>query len=173
MPLSVLSYISIFGLSGIVVNDSIVLVSRIDERAADEGIFEAIVGGAKDRLRAIILTSITTIGGLLPLMFETSVQAQFLIPMAVTVVFGLAFSTFLLLFFVPALVAMQADIGLGWRLMFFDRRFSGDGPPLHLQNKCRRRLGQEGAEALRPFQQNQPIAQSLFKAPIQGLLRLA
>ena len=128
MPLSVLSYISIFGLSGIVVNDSIVLVSRIDERAQEEGIYEAIVGGTKDRLRAIILTSVTTIGGLLPLMFETSVQAQFLIPMAVTVVFGLAFSTFLLLFFVPALVAMQGDLGLMGRLMFFDRVPTDDGP---------------------------------------------
>ena len=128
MPLSLLSAMSIFGLSGIVVNDAIVLVSRIDERAEDEGIYEAIIGAAKDRLRAIILTSVTTIGGLLPLMFETSVQAQFLIPMAVTVVFGLAFSTFLLLFFVPALVAFQADFGLGWRLMFFDRIWPDDDP---------------------------------------------
>ena len=128
MPLSILSYISIFGLSGIVVNDSIVLVSRIDERAEQQGIYAAIVDGAKDRLRAIVLTSVTTIGGLLPLMFETSVQAQFLIPMAVTVIFGLAFSTFLLLFFVPALVAIQADIGLAWRLMFFDRLSPGCGP---------------------------------------------
>lgn len=112
MSMSLLSYISIFGLSGIVVNDSIVLVSRIDERAEKgEGIYTAIVGAAGDRLRAVILTSLTTIGGLLPLMFETSLQAQFLIPMAVTVVFGLAFSTVLILVFVPAMIGVQADLG--------------------------------------------------------------
>ncbi len=122
MPLAILSYISIFGLSGIVVNDSIVLISRVDERAEEQPIYEAIVGAAKDRLRAVILTSLTTIGGLLPLMFETSVQAQFLIPMAVTIVFGLGVSTILILLFVPALVGIQADIGLAWRLMFFSRQ---------------------------------------------------
>ena len=112
MPLSVLSYVSIFGLSGIVVNDSIVLVSRIDERTGNgEGIFEAIIGAAKDRLRAIILTSITTIGGLLPLMFETSVQAQFLIPMAVTIVFGLAFSTLFIAIFCARLSRDSGGFG--------------------------------------------------------------
>lgn len=130
MPLAILSYISIFGLSGIVVNDSIVLISRVDERAEEQPIYEAIVGAAKDRLRAVILTSLTTIGGLLPLMFETSVQAQFLIPMAVTIVFGLGVSTILILLFVPALVAIQADIGLAWRLMFFGRRSLDTAPPL-------------------------------------------
>ncbi|MDA0655351.1 MAG: efflux RND transporter permease subunit, partial [Proteobacteria bacterium] len=93
--LTVLSLIAMVGLSGIVVNDSIILVRTIDERiAAGEPVFEAIIDGTKDRLRAVILTSATTIGGLTPLLFETSLQARFLIPMAVTIIFGLMVTTF-------------------------------------------------------------------------------
>ncbi len=93
------------------VNDSITLVSTIDERlAAGKPHMGAIIDGACDRLRAVILTSATTIGGLLPLMFERSLQAQFLIPMALTMIFGLLFTTLLVLFVVPALIAVQDDI---------------------------------------------------------------
>ena len=66
---------------------------------------EAIVEAACQRLRAVLLTSLTTIAGLLPLLFETSLQAQFLIPMAVSISFGLAFATFLVLLLVPSLLA--------------------------------------------------------------------
>ncbi|MEC8205099.1 MAG: efflux RND transporter permease subunit, partial [Pseudomonadota bacterium] len=69
----------------------------------------AIINGACDRLRAVILTSATTIGGLLPLMFERSLQAQFLIPMALTMIFGLMFTTLLVLFVIPALISIQED----------------------------------------------------------------
>jgi multidrug efflux pump subunit AcrB len=110
--LTILSMIALIGLSGIVVNDSIILVSTIDERlAAGESRTKAIIDGACDRLRAVILTSATTIGGLLPLMFERSLQAQFLIPMALTMIFGLLFTTLLVLFVVPALIAVQDDFG--------------------------------------------------------------
>jgi multidrug efflux pump subunit AcrB len=103
---------ALIGLSGIVINDSIILVSRIDERIRDgETIEDAIVGGTRDRLRAVILTSATTMGGLTPLLFERSLQAQFLIPMAVTMVFGLMVTTLLVLFVVPALIRAQSDIG--------------------------------------------------------------
>lgn len=110
--LSILSIMALIGLSGIVINDSIILVSRIDERVGDgDTIEDAIVGGAQDRLRAVILTSATTMGGLTPLLFERSLQAQFLIPMAVTMVFGLMVTTLLVLFVVPALIRAQSDIG--------------------------------------------------------------
>ncbi|MCP4328037.1 MAG: efflux RND transporter permease subunit [Alphaproteobacteria bacterium] len=110
--LTILSMIALVGLSGIVVNDSIILVSTIDERlASGEDAFQAIVDGTCDRLRAVILTSATTIGGLTPLLFETSLQAQFLIPMAVTLVFGLLGTTLLVLFVVPALIGIQSDFG--------------------------------------------------------------
>ena len=107
---SILSLMALIGLSGIVVNDSIILVSAIDERIGDgEPIHDAIMNGACTRLRAVILTSATTMGGLTPLLFETSLQAQFLIPMAVTLVFGLMVTTFLVLLVVPALISVQND----------------------------------------------------------------
>ena len=110
--LTILSLVALLGLSGILVNDSIILVSTIEERIkAGESRHEAIVGGARDRLRAVILTSLTTIGGLLPLMFETDLQARFMIPMAVTIVFGLLLATILVLVLVPALVGIQDDAG--------------------------------------------------------------
>ncbi len=108
--LTILSIIGLVGLSGIVVNDSIILVSTIDERlASGESVYEAITQGACDRLRAVILTSLATIGGLLPLLAETDQQAQFLKPMALTFVFGLMVTTLLVLFVIPALIAIQHD----------------------------------------------------------------
>lgn len=110
--LTIMSMVALIGLSGIVVNDSIILVSTIDERIANgQPVLDAIADGARDRLRAVILTSATTIGGILPLIFETDLQAQFLIPMAVTLAFGLMVATFMVLIVVPALIAVQTDFG--------------------------------------------------------------
>ena len=109
--LTILSLIALLGLSGILVNDSIILVTTIDQRiATGEPLHEAIVGGSQDRLRAVLVTSLTTIGGLLPLLFETDLQARFMIPMAVTIVFGLMVATVLVLLVVPALLGVQEDI---------------------------------------------------------------
>lgn len=108
--LTILSFIGLLGLAGILVNDSIILVARLEERAgAGDTLGEAAVGASRDRLRAVLLTSLTTIGGLLPLLYETSLQAQFLLPMAITIVFGLAMTTLLVLFLVPALVGIGDD----------------------------------------------------------------
>ena len=111
VDLTILSIFAILGLSGIVINDSIVLVTTIDERLRNESRIDALENGSCDRLRAVLLTSATTIGGLMPLLFETSLQAQFLIPMALTLVFGLALSTFVVLLLVPALIMIQGDVG--------------------------------------------------------------
>lgn len=108
--LTIMSLVTLIGLSGIVINDSIILVTTIDERRRGQTLREAIIDGTCDRLRAIILTSATTIGGLTPLMFERSLQAQFLIPMALTIVFGLAVATVLVLVVVPALIAVLDDL---------------------------------------------------------------
>jgi len=109
--ISVLSLVALLGLSGIVINDSIILVRAIQIRLkANEQLFDAIINGTRDRLRAVILTSVTTMFGLLPLLFETSLQAQFLKPMAVTIVFGLMGSTFIVLVLVPVLLAIQGDL---------------------------------------------------------------
>ncbi len=71
---------------------------------------EAVIEGTKDRLRPVCLTTITTVGGLTPLLFETSMQAQFVQPMAATIVFGMLVSPFLVLIFVPSLLWMGDDI---------------------------------------------------------------
>ncbi len=109
--LTVLSIIGMIGLSGIVINDSIVLIVAIEDRE-EEGkpALQAIEDGACDRFRAVMLTTLTTISGLLPLCFETSLQAQFLIPVALTIVAGLAVASFLILFVVPAMLAIGHDL---------------------------------------------------------------
>ena len=107
MNLTILSMFGFFGLSGIVVNDSIILVifyRQIRDRGM--AIDEALVEAACQRLRAVLLTSMTTIAGLTPLLFETSRQAQFLIPMAVSIAFGLAFATLLILLVIPAMLSI-------------------------------------------------------------------
>ncbi len=109
--LTMLSLVGLLGLSGVIINDAIILVSRADERmAAGEAMREAASGAARDRLRAVLLTSLTTIGGLTPLIFETSIQAQFLLPMAITIVFGLAVATLLVLLLLPVVYSILADI---------------------------------------------------------------
>ena len=125
--LTILSLIGLLGLAGILVNDSIILVTRMEERiAAGEDLETAATGASRDRLRAVLLTSLTTIGGLIPLMFEKSLQAQFLLPMAITIVFGLALATLLVLFLVPALIGVGDDIGRAAQLIFGSGRTSAD-----------------------------------------------
>jgi multidrug efflux pump subunit AcrB len=110
MNLTILSMFGFFGLSGIVVNDSIILVMFYRQsRARGMAIDAALVEAACQRLRAVLLTSLTTIAGLMPLLFETSRQAQFLIPMAVSIAFGLAFATLLILLVIPAMLSIYED----------------------------------------------------------------
>jgi len=102
IDLTILSMFGLFGLSGIVVNDSIVLVEFYrHQREKGVAVKEALINAACLRLRAILLTSLTTIGGLSTLMMEKSLQAQFLIPMATSITFGLAFTTVLALLWLP------------------------------------------------------------------------
>ncbi len=107
MDLTVLSLFGFFGLSGIVINDSIVLITFYQKlRSEGMKVLEAIEEAACQRLRAVLLTSLTTIAGLTPILFETSLQAKFLIPMATSLVFGLAFGTALILLVVPAVLVL-------------------------------------------------------------------
>ncbi len=131
--LTILSMFGLLGLAGILVNDSIILVSRIDDRLLDgQSLEDAAIGASGDRFRAVLLTSLTTIGGLGPLLFETSRQAQFLLPMAITIVFGLAVATAFVLFLVPALIGIGGDIaatGRGLKRWYLGpRRLGGTIP---------------------------------------------
>lgn len=110
IDLTILSLFGFFGLSGIVVNDSIILVSFYQRlRETGMGVNEALSEAAVQRVRAVLLTSLTTIAGLLPLLFETSLQAQFLIPMATSIAFGLLFSTVLILLVIPAMLSIYEN----------------------------------------------------------------
>ncbi len=112
LPITFLSLIGMVGLSGIVVNDSLILVSFINEtrRSNRHGLFEAVVEAGRRRFRPILLTSVTTVLGLFPLMLETSFQAQFLIPMAISISFGLALATVLTLLLLPCFYLVLEDL---------------------------------------------------------------
>ena len=109
---TIVSVFGIVALSGIVVNDSLILIDFIN-RALREGadISHAVVESGKARFRPVLLTSVTTIAGLFPLLLERSFQAQFLIPMAVSICFGLLAATVLTLLYVPALYLIVRDVG--------------------------------------------------------------
>ena len=110
IPLSMFSVVGLIGMVGIIINDSIVLVTTVDEYAEDRGLVPAIIDGTVDRLRPVMLTTMTTVLGLMPLLYEGSNQAEFLKPTVVTLVFGLAFGMVLVLLVVPSVMAMQADV---------------------------------------------------------------
>jgi multidrug efflux pump subunit AcrB len=111
MPLSMLSYFGMLALSGVVVNDSLVLVDYINrKRRQGVPIFQAVNEAGAARFRAIILTSITTFAGLFPLIRMESTQAQFLIPMAVSLGYGILFATFITLFLIPINYLILEDL---------------------------------------------------------------
>jgi multidrug efflux pump subunit AcrB len=111
--LTMMSLFGIVALTGVVVNDAIVLIERINENLAKGmAFFEAIIKGGARRFRAIFLTTISTVGGLLPLIAETDLQAKFLIPMAVSLAAGVMFATVLTLVLVPSLLAILNDMRL-------------------------------------------------------------
>ncbi|MEM6888371.1 MAG: efflux RND transporter permease subunit [Pseudomonadota bacterium] len=110
VPLSMFTVVGLLGMTGIIINDSIVLITTIDEYAADRGLIPSIIDGASDRLRPVLLTTLTTVLGMTPLLYETSIQALFLKPTVITLVYGLGFGMFLVLLVVPALLAVQHDL---------------------------------------------------------------
>ena len=119
MSLSVMSYMGMLALIGVVVNDSLVLVDWVNrQRAKGIELFDAVKGAGLARFRAVILTSLTTFFGLIPLIFETSTQAQFLIPMAVSLGYGILFATIVTLILIPVNYLVLEDIK---RLFGFSR----------------------------------------------------
>jgi multidrug efflux pump subunit AcrB len=113
------SFLSAFGIlavAGIVVNNAIVMIDYINQhRAAGMDRFEAVVGSGTKRFRPILLTSLTTFVGLVPTMLDRSVQGQFLIPMAVSLAFGILFSTVITLFLIPSFYLITESIMDRWK----------------------------------------------------------
>jgi multidrug efflux pump subunit AcrB len=111
MPLSFFSFFGMLALTGVVVNDSLVLVDYVNRRRREGvALFEAVTAAGAARFRPILLTSLTTFAGLMPLIFEQSTQAQFLIPMAVSLGFGILFATFITLLLVPINYLVLEDL---------------------------------------------------------------
>lgn len=109
--ISLLSMMGIIALIGIMVNDALVFIAAFNDKIREGVDFEtALYTTGQTRFRPILLTTVTTVAGLMPLMLEKSVQAQFLIPMAISVAFGLIFSTFILLIMIPALLVITNRI---------------------------------------------------------------
>jgi multidrug efflux pump subunit AcrB len=108
--LSLMSMMGLVALSGVVVNDSLVMITAVNEaRQRGAGVWEAVRAGATRRFRPILLTSLTTFLGLAPMILETSMQARFLIPMALSLGFGVLFATMITLFIVPSLYLALED----------------------------------------------------------------
>ncbi|MDR1384890.1 MAG: efflux RND transporter permease subunit [Planctomycetaceae bacterium] len=109
-PLTLFSLFGLVALSGIIVNDSIVMIDFINRKIHDgAAIRETLIMVGQNRFRPIVLTSVTTIGGLLPIVMETSFQAKMIIPMALSIAGGVAFALILVLYFVPVLYSYYAD----------------------------------------------------------------
>src|SRR5690554_6277572 len=111
MPISILSLFGIVALAGVVVNDSLILVDYVNQESQDgQHMKEAVVDAGCARFRAIVLTSLTTFAGLLPIVLERSMQAQMVIPMAVSLAFGILFATVITLLLIPCLYIVLEDI---------------------------------------------------------------
>ena len=111
VSISMLSIFGLIALAGVVVNDSLILVEFVNRGRADElSIDEALAGAGRQRFRAILLTTMTTFVGLLPMLFETSLQAQFVIPMALSLSFGIVFATAITLVLIPCLYRVIYDL---------------------------------------------------------------
>ncbi len=110
MAMSLFSVVGMMGMVGIIINDSIVLVTTVDQYARDRGLIPSIIDAACDRLRPVILTTLTTVLGLMPLLFEQSTQAAFLKPTVITLAYGLGFGMVVVLLLVPAVLAIGHDM---------------------------------------------------------------
>jgi multidrug efflux pump subunit AcrB len=110
VTVSMMSLFGLVALAGVIVNDSLIMVDFVNRgRREGMGIIEAVVNAGTSRFRAILLTTLTTFFGLLPIMFETSLQAQLVIPMTLSLAFGIAFGTMLTLFLIPCLYLILED----------------------------------------------------------------
>ena len=124
-PLNILSLLGIIALIGIMVNDGLVLIGKFNSNlreglSFDDALYEA----GRSRFRAIFLTSITTVAGLAPLIFEESRQAQFLIPMAVSIAYGIGFATVLTLIVLPIFLSFSNAIKKNAKWLYTNREVS-------------------------------------------------
>ncbi len=118
LSLSMPSLIGFASLSGIVVNNSILFMTFFDKHATRKSYVEASISAARDRFRPILLSSFTTFAGVTPILFETSIQAQVLVPLVASVAFGVLFSTLLVVFVFPSAISIYFDVRNGLGLVY-------------------------------------------------------
>ncbi len=115
-PISMMSVMGLIALSGVVVNDSLILVDYVNRAvAAGQDRHSAVIDAGGRRFRAIMLTSLTTFFGLAPMLLERSVQAQMIVPMAISLAFGIVFATVITLLLVPSLYLILEDLDRWWQ----------------------------------------------------------
>ena len=128
LPLTMMSFFGMVALMGIVVNDAIVLIVGINDRfRRGEDFYESLVEGGKRRFRPILLTTLTTFAGIYPIILEKSLQAQFLVPMGISIAFGVLFATLSTLVVVPCLLGILNDVR---QFLFFSIRGQYPTPEL-------------------------------------------
>lgn len=132
LPMSMFSIVGLIGMSGIIINDSIVLISTIDEYRKDRGLRPAVIDAVCNRFRPVLLTTATTVLGLAPLLYERSSEALFLKPTVVTLAYGLGFGMVVVLLVVPAVLGIGEDIGRARTGFRRARRAPGLRKPLRL-----------------------------------------
>lgn len=138
-PLSILSLWGVVALTGVIVNDAVVFLAKFNLLITEgKKVKDAIVEAGKSRLRPIILTTLTTSFGLYPLILEKSFQAQFLIPMAISLVYGVAFGTMFILLFFPALIMVLNDIRRFVRESWYGRKFEPEHVEIAWMNSQRK-----------------------------------
>ncbi|WP_217518738.1 efflux RND transporter permease subunit [Vibrio metschnikovii] len=132
LPLSILSFNGVIALSGVVVNDSLLLVSQYNQEVRQTNDRkQAMISACTGRLRPVLLTSATTFAGLIPILSETSMQAQFLIPAAVSLAYGIVFATAITLILIPSLITIQEDMTI-----FLKRVTTGKADSEGVQKPC-------------------------------------
>lgn len=114
-PLSMMSLMGVIALSGVVVNDSLIMVDFVNKAIAEgKERFDAVVDAGTRRFRAILLTSLTTFFGLAPMLLEKTAQAESMVPMAISLAYGIVFATVITLLLIPCLYMILQDLGLWW-----------------------------------------------------------
>lgn len=114
-PLSMMSLMGVIALSGVVVNDSLIMVDFVNKAIAEgKERFDAVVDAGTRRFRAILLTSLTTFFGLAPMLLEKTAQAESMVPMAISLAYGIVFATVITLLLIPCLYMILQDLGIWW-----------------------------------------------------------
>jgi len=151
-PINILSFLGIIALIGIMVNDGLVLIGKFNTLLREGTPFnEALVEAGKARFRAIFLTSITTIAGIAPLMLEKSRQAQFLIPMAISIAYGIAMATILTLIVLPVFLSATNDLKFNLAWLYSGKKYKREELERAMKEKMEEEEWQQAEDQMKYY----------------------